>query len=255
MIPGFDLFRARALAGAVYSRGRCAGRIWVGRTCAYHRKHGGTEIRRQGNKETRRQGDKETRRRGGCEVGVICSNCTGRPTRRRTDCRSAAPAGVDATGWAIAGLAVAGLLWAARRWPRFARRAGGADLCGAMAGGTRCCPLPWRRPPPRQVCATRRNRPARRHAKSSARRPPIAILSLSDIRFDPGDLAELRAGQAGRLSADAVERLVRAAKQVEVIAPNLPLLYNLPAVDGYDGGLLPLVVMSSYRASSSRPSY
>jgi ribosome-associated protein len=39
---------------------------------------------------------------------------------------------------------------------------------------------------------------------------------------------------------DAVERLIRAAKQVEVIAPNLPLLYKLPAVDGYDGGLLPL---------------
>ena len=63
---------------------------------------------------------------------------------------------------------------------------------------------------------------------------------MSDIRYDPGDLAELRASQAGRLSPDAVERLVRAAKQVEVIAPNLPLLYNLPAVDGYDGGLLPL---------------
>ena len=33
---------------------------------------------------------------------------------------------------------------------------------------------------------------------------------------------------------------MRAAKQVEVIAPNLPLLFRLPAVDGYDGGLLPL---------------
>jgi len=66
------------------------------------------------------------------------------------------------------------------------------------------------------------------------------FLSLSDIRYDPGDLAELRALQADRLPADAVERLVRAAKQVEVVAPNLSLLYDLPAVDGYDGGLLPL---------------
>ena len=33
---------------------------------------------------------------------------------------------------------------------------------------------------------------------------------------------------------------MRAAKQTEVIAPNLPLLWRLPAVDGYDGGMLPL---------------
>ena len=65
-------------------------------------------------------------------------------------------------------------------------------------------------------------------------------MSLSDIRFDPGDLADLRALQAGRLPAEAVERFVRAAKQMEVIAPNLSLLLELPAVDGYDGGLLPL---------------
>ncbi len=66
------------------------------------------------------------------------------------------------------------------------------------------------------------------------------FLSLSDIRYDPGDLAELRALQADRLPPDAVERMVRAAKQVEVLAPNLPLFFRLPAVDGYDGGLLPL---------------
>ncbi len=66
------------------------------------------------------------------------------------------------------------------------------------------------------------------------------VISLSDIRYDPGDLADLRALQADRLPAPAVERLVRAAKQVEVLAPNLPLFFRLPAVDGYDGGLLPL---------------
>jgi hypothetical protein len=63
---------------------------------------------------------------------------------------------------------------------------------------------------------------------------------MSDIRFDPGDLAELRASQADRLPAAAIDRLVRAAKQMEVLAPNLSLLLRLPAVDGYDGGVLPL---------------
>jgi hypothetical protein len=66
------------------------------------------------------------------------------------------------------------------------------------------------------------------------------VLSLSDIRYDPGDLAELRSLQSDRIPPPAVERLVRAAKQVEVLAPNLPLYFRLPAVDGYDGGLLPL---------------
>jgi hypothetical protein len=66
------------------------------------------------------------------------------------------------------------------------------------------------------------------------------FLSMSDIRYDPGDLAELRGLQSDRLPADAVERFVRAAKQMEVIAPNLSLLLRLPAVDGYDGGMLPL---------------
>jgi hypothetical protein len=65
------------------------------------------------------------------------------------------------------------------------------------------------------------------------------FLSLSDIRFDPGDLGALRALQADRLSPDAVERMVRAAKLMEVIAPNLSLYLGLPAADGYDGGLLP----------------
>ncbi len=63
---------------------------------------------------------------------------------------------------------------------------------------------------------------------------------MSDIRFDPGDLAELRSLQAGILPADSIERGVRAAKQTEVLAPNLPLRWRLPAVDGYDGGTLPL---------------
>ena len=149
------------------------------------------------------------------------------------------PQWLTLAGWAAAGVAVAVLLWASRRWPRLARGGLVALTFVELWLGARALPFTLATAP---AATSLRNAPAALLAATQGQ--PAAgrdrFLSLSDIRFDPGDLAELRASQAGRLPPDAVERLVRAAKQVEVIAPNLPLLYNLPAVDGYDGGLLPL---------------
>jgi len=70
--------------------------------------------------------------------------------------------------------------------------------------------------------------------------PTFRFLSMSGIQYDPGDLADIYANWRGRLPEKAVYDLVVAAKQKEVIAPNLPLLYRIAAVDGYDGGVLPL---------------
>jgi hypothetical protein len=66
------------------------------------------------------------------------------------------------------------------------------------------------------------------------------FLSLSGIVYDPGDLAEMRAMFAGQLPDKAIYDYVVAAKEKEVLFYNLPLLYGLYSVDGYDGGLLPL---------------
>jgi hypothetical protein len=66
------------------------------------------------------------------------------------------------------------------------------------------------------------------------------FLSLSGIVYDPGDLAEMRAIFAGQLPDTAIYDYVVAAKEKEVLFYNLPLLYKLYSVDGYDGGLLPL---------------
>jgi hypothetical protein len=66
------------------------------------------------------------------------------------------------------------------------------------------------------------------------------FLSLSGIVYDPGDLAETRAIFAGQLPDKAIYDYVVAAKEKEVLFYNLPLLYKLFSVDGYDGGLLPL---------------
>jgi len=66
------------------------------------------------------------------------------------------------------------------------------------------------------------------------------FLSLSDITYDPGDLAEMEQLFGDQLPSQAVYDLVVASKQQEILAPNLPLLHRISAVDGYGGGVLPL---------------
>jgi Bacterial membrane protein YfhO len=70
--------------------------------------------------------------------------------------------------------------------------------------------------------------------------PPDRFLSLSALEFDPGDLGELHSEWGGQLPPDAVYDAIIATKQKEVLSPNLPLTWGLAAVDGYDGGILPL---------------
>ncbi|MFN2161440.1 MAG: YfhO family protein [Candidatus Promineifilaceae bacterium] len=70
--------------------------------------------------------------------------------------------------------------------------------------------------------------------------PPDRLLSLSDIFFDPGDQAEIDSIYAGQLSEQARFDYTVAIKQKEINAPNLPMIYNLASIDGFDGGILPL---------------
>jgi hypothetical protein len=232
VIPGFDLFRAPARWLELFALGVAAlaafGLDALGST---------TETRRHGDEGKGGKGERETRRsrgwikRAGIALVVLLLAALIVIQQR--------PQWLTLAGWAAAGVAVAGLLWAARRWPRFARGGLVALTFVELWLGARALPFTLATAP---AATSLRNAPAALLAATQDQAPAgrDRFVSLSDIRFDPGDLAELRASQAGRLSPDAVERLVRAAKQVEVIAPNLPLLFDLPAVDGYDGGLLPL---------------
>jgi hypothetical protein len=87
-------------------------------------------------------------------------------------------------------------------------------------------------------------RPAVAHLLTAAdevgQTPPARFLSISDILFDPGDKDDLEIILDPQLSRDAVYDFLIATKQKEVLIPNLPLYYRLPAMDGYDGGILPL---------------
>ena len=69
---------------------------------------------------------------------------------------------------------------------------------------------------------------------------PDRFLSLSKIFFDPGDTAEIESNFAGRLDAAALYDYLVAVKHKEVLSPNLSMIHDLPAIDGFDGGLLPL---------------
>jgi hypothetical protein len=65
-------------------------------------------------------------------------------------------------------------------------------------------------------------------------------LSLSDIFFDVGDQAEIDTIYADQLPQAARYDYTVAIKNKEIIAPNLPMVYGLASVDGFDGGILPL---------------
>jgi hypothetical protein len=75
------------------------------------------------------------------------------------------------------------------------------------------------------------------------------FLSLSNIFFDPGDQAEINTIYADQLPLAAQYDYTVAIKQKEIIAPNLPILYGLASVDGFDGGILPLASYSQLMES------
>ena len=70
------------------------------------------------------------------------------------------------------------------------------------------------------------------------------LLSISEITFDPGDMPDwrriLRGGARPQLSEAAFTEFIIALKSQEILAPNLSLLWRIPTVDGFDGGVLPL---------------
>jgi len=216
-VPGFASFRAPARWLALYALG-VAGLAGVGvEVCLARNTQGDVLLRKP-------------RRSGYVYVGILLLIALAAFQKW--------PAWPALAGWAAAGLLSAGLLWLGPRRPQLARAALLALVVAELWLAGRALPFARATAP---LALSLRNAPAALLA-ATADQPPAGrdrFLSMSDIRFDPGDLAALRNLQADRLPAEAVERLVRAAKQMEVIAPNLSLLLRLPAVDGYDGGLVP----------------
>ncbi len=149
-------------------------------------------------------------------------------------------------GWGAALALTIGLLWLLNRRPSRIAGVGLLILLAAellVAGST----LPHSRATAPQAFTDLR--PAIAHLLADAAFEPATatrFISMSDITFDPGDLGEINViyGGAGasppQLSAAALYDYIVAVKQKEVLSPNTPLAFGVRAVDGYDGGVLPL---------------
>jgi hypothetical protein len=151
-------------------------------------------------------------------------------------------------GWIVGGVLSLGLLAVAARKPRVAAMGLLALLLVELFAASTA--LPHSRATASQAFTSLR--PAIAHLLANPLTPPLAprgwggdggaprFLSMSDITFDPGDLGEIEVAYGPQLSADALYDYVIATKHKEVLSPNLPLAFGVPAIDGYDGGVLPL---------------
>jgi hypothetical protein len=146
-------------------------------------------------------------------------------------------------GWIVGIVLALGLLAVAARGPRVAVMGLLALLVAELFAASTA--LPHSRATASQAFTGLR--PAIAHLLASS--PPSTgeglgvgdrFLSMSDVTFDPGDLGEIEAAYGPQLSAEALYDYVVAAKHKQVLSPNLPLAFGVPAVDGYDGGVLPL---------------
>ena len=163
------------------------------------------------------------------------------------------PAAQALLGWLIEAVLLALLLWALFTAPPARARLIPFDLAllalAALWLGTR--DLPYNHPTTPQAWFDLRPPAARLLALAECAVPgpcavpPDRFLSLSGIFFDPGDAAEIESIYAGQLDAAALYDYIVAIKHKEVLSPNLSMAYSLPAIDGFDGGILPLATYSA----------
>jgi hypothetical protein len=77
-------------------------------------------------------------------------------------------------------------------------------------------------------------------AYNAGENPPGRVLSITQLQFDPGDVAALTARYHSLGMSDFAVRIgLVDTKMKETLAANLPLQWGIPSIDGFDGGLLP----------------
>jgi hypothetical protein len=137
--------------------------------------------------------------------------------------------------WIVAALASTALVFAAPHLRRLAAPAATALLIFELLAAAQF--QPYARTT--DAGALTSLRPAVAHLLAERDRADGRVLALSGLFFDPGDKPEQELIFSKHLDPEEIYERLIASKHKEILSPNLPLLYRLPSVDGYDGGLLP----------------
>ncbi len=159
------------------------------------------------------------------------------------------PAGpITFVGWALALL----VTLIALRWPDRARGPLAALIAVELFLASRS--LPYTDLVPYAIYQPDRFTAYQMQVYDEAEMPAPRFLSISDLRFDPGDRADLEARFAALgLSETARASAFTGIKLHEVLGANLPLLFDLPTADGFDGGLLPTRYYTAFSALFTPP--
>jgi hypothetical protein len=153
-----------------------------------------------------------------------------------------APTPITMVGWGVGLMAALALLWRAR-----ASRLPAALLLLELLIAGRA--QPYNHPTTPEVYAAPRFSAAQLRALQAEQLPPGRLLSISQAYFDPGDKAALEARFAAQgLSETAIPTALLNVKLQEILAPNLPLAWGIPTVDGFDGGVLPTAYYTAFSA-------
>jgi hypothetical protein len=107
--------------------------------------------------------------------------------------------------------------------------------------------LPYNQLVPRDVVEGQRFAVSQMQVYAEREQPPGRVLSISNLLFDPGDTAALEARFAALgMNEGEIRTALVAIKQQETLAANLPLIWGIPTIDGFDGGVLPTRYYSAF---------